>query len=498
MKTMSKLQAYKYSNVKKDNPLLGELYKLSFSNNMERYDFNKILTAVRYKLSNPGFSSEYKSSWYETMLGVDNLKLKLERYGNDGGWAERESERILSRIFSNKSPFSDDEWLSVEIECIIPNQNIENVTRDIAKSFKRAGISRHVTIKDDGSLYADCNRCESRDDSCECGDDSEVNDAGKEFVVSFPIDRFDILKTACDILNDEYNVYINNSCGLHVHFDFRKYSSRQAIAKAKRLVPWVSHLKKMLPMSRRSNQFCRHDISTNGDRYSFINTLAYDRHKTIEIRGHSGTTNYSKIYSWIMILKLLMEKSAVDIEITEKLNFTDMLAHAGCEGDYSWLYDYCMARYKKFNDSASDDAREVAISDKNPSELYRGVERIADQSFYSTEAMQYELNREIPILIEPSTNIGIDYIQPTPYYTQFVNQSNATRLREQMIQEQRYITPSCRCAPPLCINCDASYRIDLECEARLSQDRMDEINCSYVFNHDITEINNENNTERTA
>ena len=45
------------------------------------------------------------------------------------------------------------------------------------------------------------------------------------------------------------------------------------------------------------------------DRYYKVNAVAYDRHKTIEFRQHSGTIEYEKISNWVMFLARLVEYS---------------------------------------------------------------------------------------------------------------------------------------------------------------------------------------------
>jgi hypothetical protein len=63
----------------------------------------------------------------------------------------------------------------------------------------------------------------------------------------------------------------------------------------------------MVPSSRKSNRYCRvqtdPDFSTQArDRYVGINPVSYDKHKTIEVRIHSGSINSEKINNWIKLL----------------------------------------------------------------------------------------------------------------------------------------------------------------------------------------------------
>ena len=45
------------------------------------------------------------------------------------------------------------------------------------------------------------------------------------------------------------------------------------------------------------------------NRYFKVNAVAYSRHRTIEFRQHSGTTDYEKISHWVMFLAKLVEYS---------------------------------------------------------------------------------------------------------------------------------------------------------------------------------------------
>jgi len=64
-------------------------------------------------------------------------------------------------------------------------------------------------------------------------------------------------------------------------------------------------LREFVPASRRGNQYCDFGISIR-DRYKAVNVCAFNKHSTIEIRLHSGTTDYTKIISWIRLLELLL------------------------------------------------------------------------------------------------------------------------------------------------------------------------------------------------
>lgn len=78
-----------------------------------------------------------------------------------------------------------------------------------------------------------------------------------------------------------------------------------------------------MPVSRRNNRYCiglKHVSDERiksartidelkdmiGDRYHKVNLVAYSRHKTVEFRQHSGTTNFTKMRNWILFLHKLV------------------------------------------------------------------------------------------------------------------------------------------------------------------------------------------------
>ena len=122
------------------------------------------------------------------------------------------------------------------------------------------------------------------------------------------------LKMVCDSLN-AVGAKVNKSTGLHVHFDASKIGDGHFIQIFKNYQKLESVIDSFMPCSRRSNYniYCKslagihYDgcqtksdvINYNGTRYRKVNAESYLRHKTIEFRQHSGTTEYGKIANWI-------------------------------------------------------------------------------------------------------------------------------------------------------------------------------------------------------
>ena len=124
-------------------------------------------------------------------------------------------------------------------------------------------------------------------------------------------------------VRDLCDVKVNESCGLHVYIDatgFNMENWRSLALSCKHLEPVIDGF---MPASRRDNRYCRGlgHVSDEmirsartvdelkgriGDRYHKVNLEAYSRHKTVEFRQHSGTTNFTKMRNWVLFLHKLV------------------------------------------------------------------------------------------------------------------------------------------------------------------------------------------------
>lgn len=212
------------------------------------------------------------------------------------------------------------EWIGVEIECFIPIKSLvrnaqsiepcgdcddcsnedyqacednqidaqsDNYDEKLCELVKINNISG-VTIKSDGSIEQDSN-CYP----VEC-------------TIVFQRLNPEPLRKLCQLLND-LGTRVNKTCGLHVHLDIRDLAlNKNEIRKrGRRLKNSLEVLKQLIPKSRIGNTFCKLGMSQmrrNSDRYYAVNMTSVLKHKTIEIRLHSGTTDFNKIYSWVSLL----------------------------------------------------------------------------------------------------------------------------------------------------------------------------------------------------
>lgn len=278
---------------------------------------------------------------FKNNLSSDPLHDKMIRYGNSGAWGKLKLQELRQRLFRDKKPPNDTIYCAVEIECIFNGGYDYN---NFIKDIRNNSLSNCVTIKNDGSLR-NSDDCSCNDESCNtCYDARDY--IPKEIVVFFPKNDMTVLKKVCEYLDDR--AHVNKSCGLHVHFDYRDKGKTLAFKAANKLAHIVPLLKLMLPEGRRNNSFCSEIISKDrGSRYAFVNTTAFSKHQTIEVRGHSGTTSFEKISQWIMICDAAMNHK----KLPDNSTFGEMLYSLDLSKE---TYDYAMRRLKKFSPNYLD------------------------------------------------------------------------------------------------------------------------------------------------
>ena len=199
----------------------------------------------------------------------------------------------------------------VEIECY--NCNRENLINE--------GGARSLSIHSEGYNHDDGHAYYKI-----VSDGSIIGREGNE-VVS-PIFKgnngLNSLKSLCDALA-AVGARVNRSTGLHVHIGAEKFSDAHFLNILRNYQKLETAIDSFMPNSRRgdNNGYCksltglRFDLANSkeqainicGTRYRKVNAIAYLRHKTIEFRQHSGTTEYEKISNWISFLAKLVQYS---------------------------------------------------------------------------------------------------------------------------------------------------------------------------------------------
>lgn len=167
--------------------------------------------------------------------------------------------------------------------------------------------------------------------------DSSISGSNGRELVSPPISGNSGLKelrAACKALRLS-QAQINQSCGLHVHIDANDFTLADFKLLVKNWMAVEADLDKIMPSSRRGNAnlYCKNvkgvasDTKIDGaasisalsrlfvNRYFKLNLHSFQRHGTVEFRGHSGSCNYSKIKSWVLICSRLVEASKQGIRV---------------------------------------------------------------------------------------------------------------------------------------------------------------------------------------
>lgn len=221
-------------------------------------------------------------------------------------------------------------WIGVEIECFIPNSSV-NTARKIAEECKRQQI-KYVHTKSDGSIEPD-------------GDST-----GFEFAVITNINDMSNLEKFLKLINS-MDADVNRSCGLHIHLDQRDLPNATEVGRrAFRLNNSLEFLAKLVPKTRRNNSYCKMDRTTmsSDERYSAINTTAYAKYKTLEVRLHSGSTDFKKISNWIKVLFAISRASKMKRTYAAKINSFEDFKALVPDLDSS-VYEYTLARMATLN-----------------------------------------------------------------------------------------------------------------------------------------------------
>ena len=243
---------------------------------------------------------------------------------------EREGGVLLNRAATTLMDYTFTHKFGIEIEAY--NCNMERLAREL----REAGI--HVAVEG----YNHTTR-----DHWKLVTDSSLQ-GNNTFELVSPIlvgeNGLKELETVCWVL-DICNAKVNDSCGFHVHMDAASFN----LDTWKNLALTYKHLEHLIdafmPRTRRNNTYCKtlsgvsderiKSVRTidglrevfNNDRYHKVNFEAYSRHRTVEFRQHSGTTNFTKMENWIRFLNGLItfaKRSSLPRRMTlEGLPFLD-------------------------------------------------------------------------------------------------------------------------------------------------------------------------------
>lgn len=255
-----------------------------------------------------------KAAYISTLLGISKRRVWVDRRQNhepdhlalkDKNSVLRQLSQLTSLENTHRPSQVDlGEWVGVEIECFLPSTvdgdvegyegedwddeevhiDAQTAKARLREALREARVKR-VNIKHDGSLSSD-------------------HGYGIELTILVNTKYgWGDLEKLCKALA-KCRAFVNRTCGLHVHFDARAMGKRGAGKFGRSIGAALPILSQMLPASRRSNHYCRMGVSKfTGDRYYAVNLTAFSKYRTVEIRMHSGTTDFKKIRNWIEILQ---------------------------------------------------------------------------------------------------------------------------------------------------------------------------------------------------
>lgn len=308
-------------------------------------------------------SFKNKATTLSDRILIIRVKYRLNK-GNDDKLASKVKNSVLKRRNkfydvndSHKPITKSSNWIGVEIECFIPKSNFDEQDEYTdCSNCEGSGELYNGDDEEGNPEYRTCLDCDGTgrvldEDS---GDNylsqlkdyfsnhsvkfTQVKDDGSidcdreyfttEVTVLTKIDDFSNLKKVCNLLN-KLGAKVNKSCGLHVHLDARHLTQLQA-----RSIGWsfrkaLPVLLNMVPKSRRGNTFCKAKIgpmtNKHDHRYYAVNMTAYKKFGSIEVRLHSGTTDFVKITNWIKLVyaisQSLVTKKCNDInELCDYIN----------------------------------------------------------------------------------------------------------------------------------------------------------------------------------
>lgn len=230
----------------------------------------------------------------------------------------------------SKKPETDAHHVGVELEFA---STISPGEMEIL--IAEADLENSVTVKTDGSV-----------------DPTDSYPFTHELCLIAAQDKIQTLVSkVCSLLRG--NSKVNSSCGMHVHLDMRNRDREVAFANLFRA---QQLLYAMCPRSRKIGEWCQPllpseyepfcNCSQDWSRFVGINRVAYEDHKTIEVRMHSGTLSALKINNWIKLLTLIVDMPCMDTAEVREWDFTEAMTALNLD---SGLKSYVIQRLTQFN-----------------------------------------------------------------------------------------------------------------------------------------------------
>lgn len=262
---------------------------------------------LAYRVYNNG-NDVFGSSAHVSTYDCPDYSISFPVHTQHGDFLRLAKYRRAAEIKKQKKPVTEARHVGLELEFFFPRipTDKDSSTRAIerlANALTDAGLHKNVNVGTDGSIEDfDTSECTS----------AEIRILAAEDQVD------DVIKRTTKVLR-EFKARVNKSCGFHVHLDCRYGTGRNATEVFQRLYAAQPLLYAMVDPSRVGNEFCLPNKNKRWSpgrraesRYHAINTEAYSKYNTIEVRLHQGTTNATKILNWVKILVSIADGKKFD------------------------------------------------------------------------------------------------------------------------------------------------------------------------------------------
>lgn len=292
------------------------------------------------------------------------------KYTTTGGVFTKSGEVIeafkksnpLERIQTEKTPHPKvrANYLGFELELMC------KVRRDVLNQmFINEKLAGYVYVKDDGSIRTE----------------EGFPNAHEVTVLCREEDVESVMRRVCSVLNSkEVSSIVNNTCGFHLHVDMRNGEPYKAFNNLVMSLPLLSQMVPTLRSEgREANQYCRPNETsdlkyyypegtdkklTRENRYQAINPNSISQLKTIEVRLHSGTTNFNKIVMWAKICSSIVKANNLTTKIKTVEEFERLVLNDNKVSAYMSQRINLFSKQKGLVDTKMDhtlDTLEIAI-----------------------------------------------------------------------------------------------------------------------------------------
>lgn len=253
----------------------------------------------------------------------DGSRLRITSFS--GSFNEKDFILTLSKVkkaptvYSEKKPTTNENHVGIEIEFYSKADE-----KTLALELTKSGIGEWGNLKGDASL----------NNSAVPNTNNSKQHYGQELTICVPESKMEeVVEKACGMLN-KIGAKVNATCGLHVHIDVRNRTKEVVFHNLVKAQPLMYA---MQPEGRRKSKYCRKqewsgitDAITKGaavyahnSRRVGVNPESVQKHNTIEMRMHSGTTNPIKIINWVKMLVAIADKKTIvasDINTSKEYN----------------------------------------------------------------------------------------------------------------------------------------------------------------------------------